>query len=111
MTTNTSNISLLRQKDEYIIEAILRCKEIESYEILAANKCRLYLQAFSIADIATGDRTSISTNAWEGKPSNQLRTHIGWPIWGKPSTADWKVWRKVMQLSLTKGINKKSAPH
>ena len=69
---------------------------IPYYKMKTLNKCRLFLQAFTIADISTGDGMRITKNTWEGKKSNPIRTIKSWHLWGTPTTSEWKVLRKSL---------------
>ena len=78
------------------MECFMNNNTIQCYEHKTLNKCRIYLQVFTIADIATGDGKIISKNTWEGKKSSPLRPISNCPLWGKPSQAEWKIWRKAI---------------
>ena len=77
---------------------------IPDYKMKTINKCRIFLQAFSLADISTGDGNRITKKAWVGKKSDALRHITGWPQWGNPSTAEWKVWRKSLTSTFSNNV-------
>ena len=61
-------------------------------QLWAINRCRLYLRAYTLSDIVTGDGTTIMPNCWEGTyPCHTTRSHC-WPAQGKPSSSDWEIW-------------------
>jgi hypothetical protein len=60
------------------------------------NKCRLYLRAFHLSDIADFAGTHISDDAWKGIISTVPRNQFLWPKQGKPSPLDWSVWRTFL---------------
>ncbi len=66
--------------------------------LLSLNKCRLFLHAYYVSDIATGSGSHLLDSAWKGSPSFHLsyRQHT-WPIQGRPSYSDWEIWRQYLQ--------------
>ena len=78
------------------MDCFMNNKTLQYYEYKTLNKCRIYLQVFTLADIVTGDGKRIQKNTWEGKKPTQLRPISNWPRWGKPSLAEWKIWRKAI---------------
>ena len=63
---DTPIITLLRINDKSIMKIFLNSKEIKKEWLPTLNKCRLYLQAFSLADITTGSGKYIREKAWHG---------------------------------------------
>ena len=63
---DTPIIPLLRINDKSIMKIFLNSKEIKKEWLPTLNKCRLYLQAFSLADITTGSGKYIREKAWHG---------------------------------------------
>ena len=54
-----------RSGDQIIMEALVRCNPtMDEFRVL--NNCRLYLQAYFLSDIVTGDGVAISEDAWRG---------------------------------------------
>ena len=51
----------------------------------AANRCRLYLKALTIADIATGDGQVIDIDIRKGIRQERRARDVDWPIQGRPS--------------------------
>ena len=66
----------------------------------AANRCRLYLQALSVADIATGGGNTVDISAKRGLPQKGRVRNVQWPYQGKPGKLDWQVWRRVLKLTV-----------
>ena len=90
-------ISLLRINDVALMDAICSHKENSSYEINIANKCRLYLNVFSLADITSGDGKQIMTSSWCGfRDCNHNRRDMKWPNWHKPPSSHWRIWKTVL---------------
>ena len=66
----------------------------------AMNRCRLYLNILSIADITTGDGKKIDINFWFGKKDAYRSRDIIWPHQGNPSKKDWVTWRRTLRICL-----------
>ena len=74
------------------------CNEFEfpMKTLQAINRVRCHLQIFSLADIATGDRTQIQNNFLLGKNDN-ISSIWDWPL-EKPSVQDFKEWKSALVL-------------
>ena len=95
LPTPQNAIPLLRQEDSLLIDDFIRCG-IKGKDLERANQCRLWLRAFSAADIATCDGRSISQNALNGVRSNGIRI-CDWPR--RPpelSSTHWAAWKSAL---------------
>lgn len=101
---DSPTIPLLRENDTCIMQSFMDNPIIQYYELKTLNKCRIYLQAFSLADITTGDGLRITKKAWEGIKASPMRDIEGWPLWGNPSVAEWKTWRKALTSTFSDHI-------
>lgn len=92
--------NLPRQHDEFIMEALLsRYRDIFSRsEILAINRCRLYMQVVSLSDIATGDGTRITKKAYRGISDSFRSSKWRWAVQINPTPREWKLWRQALCL-------------
>jgi hypothetical protein len=61
------------------------------------NRCRMYLRVVYLADIVSGNGTSITDSAWKGKRDNTRNTPYDWPEQGTLSESCWAIWRDVLQ--------------
>jgi hypothetical protein len=61
------------------------------------NRCRLFLHAFYVSDIADGFGTHISDDSWNGKRSSSDFKTETWPAQGSPKRSDWEMWRKYIK--------------
>ena len=68
----------------------------------AVNRCRLFLKLLTVADLTTGDGQEVDEAMLRGKTSHGRVRDIKWPTQGKPSTHDWKCWRRVIRQTLCK---------
>jgi len=48
-------------------------------DLIALNRCRLYIYAFHLSDVTSGDGTAITDEAWLGE---QSPNHLRKPSWG-----------------------------
>ena len=86
----------MRQINDIPIMAAILAMNIPTHEQRQCNKCRIYLKAFTLADLVTGDGTKITTASWTLQSQNSR--NLIWPIWGKPSYSDIMTWRKVLRI-------------
>jgi hypothetical protein len=82
--------------DKPIME-FLPIAQLELEQLLAFNRCRLYLQAFFLSDIVDGCGTSITEDACMGRPNVCPETLPSWPSQGMPTPSDWSTWRLLLR--------------
>ena len=103
----TIDVPMLRENDKEIMRYVQE-SEIPKREWKSINKCRIYLRAYSLSDICTGDGNYITKDAFTGKRNlGQTRTELNWPLWGKPGKTDWTAWRKFLKTILLDVISTK----
>ena len=88
------------------MESFLSNPTINKADLAVINRCRLYLKAFSLADITSGDGKSISKAAWEGTSSSSFRDTEHWPMWAKPNKFEWRMWQHALMTTFTNTSNK-----
>ena len=95
---NPTTIPLQRENDIPIMSAILNKNILNVKELQIVNKCRIYLKAFLLSDITSGNGKTISHNAWNGCNNNTSPQHSPhkWPQISCPSKNMWKVWRSAL---------------
>ena len=97
----TPKFPLLQKKDACLTDIFLQCPRIRPKHMAIINKCQLYLRAFTVSDITTGDGKRISHKAWSGiYDENTGRDGAQWPIIGDPTTSDWNIWRQALRDAL-----------
>jgi hypothetical protein len=64
-------------------------------ELIQINICRIYLQAFSTADICNFDGTRIAQQAYDGT-FVMKNSNIRWLNQHRPSKVGWLVWRRFL---------------
>ena len=105
---NIKGFKVLRDKDSLLTNKFHKTYlmgHITLKEWKIANKCRIYKQVASVADIATDDGTRLDINALDITVSYQKgRTRcIEWPKQEKPTMKEWRVWEKVVRMSCCGG--------
>ena len=99
LNDETATIPLLREEDSCLMQDF-RDNTLISKEVLPIlNRCRLYLQAFTLADLSTGSGTHIRDEAWNGIKYKPGRDTTQWPVWGKPTQASWTKWRTALKAT------------
>ena len=68
----------------------------------AANRCRLFLRIFSVADLTTCDGQEVDGAILSGKLCSRQVRNIKCPSKGKPCKKYWKCWKRVLQQTLCK---------
>ena len=89
----------LRVRDEAIMEQIIANTEYSKKEIYDINECRIYLQVFSVADIADGDGSRITEKALIGRRDAYRTSKWHWPDRPRPPEAFWRKWRGALETA------------
>jgi hypothetical protein len=78
-------------------------------ELITLNKCRLYLQAYYVSDLASASGQRLSYHAWEGcRRTSGHTSRFNWPTQGMPSKHSWDIWRKFLKAAvLQRGLKLK----
>jgi hypothetical protein len=97
------SIPLLREKDQFINEAFLYL-DIPIQDLVACNRCLLYLKVCLLSEIATGTGDAILEDAWAGIYEPQEHKDKSWPAFPKPPPSAWSIWRLwVTKAFLSRG--------
>jgi hypothetical protein len=99
MTENTKSLPLCRIGDKYLIAQFF-LHGFKGKILTHLNRCQLFLQVNSAADIVTADGKWIMHEAWHGKLDDMRPHYYLWPNQGDPPAQDWALWRKALSLSL-----------
>jgi len=65
------------------------------------NRCRLFLQVTTLADICIGSGRSIAASAWNGTCDDSRPHYYRWPEQTRPPRSDWVVWQRALALIFT----------
>jgi len=88
-------LSPTRKNDLSIMEEFVKkglCKDT----LITLNKCRLYLQVHSLADITNAKGTSITNAALSGKLDTDRKSTFSWRKVRKPILRDWYIWKESL---------------
>ena len=108
---NTPAIPLLREGDQCLMTEFSKNTKIPKSALRTLNKCRLYLQAFTLSDLTSGDGTKIRDEAWHGRQYNNGRDYSSWPLWGRPGLQAWAQWRTALRTTFcTRQIKRLDSP-
>jgi Reverse transcriptase (RNA-dependent DNA polymerase) len=92
---STPTPPLQRQYDRYLMEDIEK-RGFRGSDLQAVNRCRLFLKAFTLADITSGDGNYVIEDNLHGTQRNNESKYT-WPRQQRPPTGDWNVWRKAIR--------------
>ena len=87
ITTNSNRIN-----DYALMEKILESDLYNKDDIMAINKCRIYLQVQNLSDITNGQGNMISYCAKNHIKDLDRISKYNWPNQAKPSKQEWEVW-------------------
>jgi hypothetical protein len=93
---NLPPFPLRRAGDLLLMEAIAS-KVTDQNTLVRINKCQLYLQVITLADICTADGKSITRDAWDCKRNTTRNTAAAWPKQGILPTAYRDEWRTTLR--------------
>ena len=61
------------------------------------NRCRLYLQVSTLADLVTVDGRSVRQRIWQGQQNFSRGHRHDWPMQGQPGQDNWSDWREMLR--------------
>jgi len=73
-------------------------------DLLCLNHGRLFLRAYYLSDITSGDGNKIMEDAWAGRPNVNVNRDDTWPRPPRPIKVDWNFWRlHISKTVLSRG--------
>jgi hypothetical protein len=88
--------SLARVEDIALMEYFVNAGYPAS-QLAQLNRCRLYLQVITLADIVSADGTCILPNSFIGVPLSDRKSALKWPNQQRPPSKDWAVWSSALK--------------
>jgi hypothetical protein len=85
-----------RQDDCYLLPA-LQSVIAETEELLAVNRCWLFLKALFLSDIVNGSGTEILAAAWNGERIICSQKSENWPNQSRPPPSAWAIWKTYLR--------------
>lgn len=65
-------------------------------QLKSLNRCRIYLQVWTLSDITSAEGTDIKPPILQGHHLTDRRSNVSWPIQQKPPREDWKLWSSAL---------------
>jgi hypothetical protein len=90
-----------RLNDAMIMDTALTY-DFSPQQLIQLNICHIYLQVFTISDIATADGCHLLPEVISGHISVDRSSMLHWPIFPRPPNSCWRIWRDFLQY-LTRG--------
>ena len=87
--------NIIRKGDFPLMEALVQSNRMSQADMLSVNRCRVYLHAQNVSDIATGDGLYINQRFLQSN-IQPIQSKYVWPHQVKPPSSDWKHWRKAI---------------
>jgi hypothetical protein len=84
-----------RQGDKFLME-LFHHQSHPSTIISILNRCRIYLNVITVADIVSADGTHILPWVKQGHRHKDRHSTLNWPNQEKPPPKDWKIWTQAL---------------
>ena len=84
-----------REGDVFIMDSIQ--DSMEDSHIQQVNRCRIFLEALTLADITTPDGTQLDSNIIIGRKNKSNYSNLDWPTQNSICAEGWKVWTTFLQ--------------
>jgi hypothetical protein len=85
-------------------EIALQDDYFSNNEIAHINRCRLYLQVATLADITNGNGTMIRQEVLKGQSTPHHQSYYNWPRQMRPGISSWRLWRKALKRCVMREI-------
>ena len=94
-------IPMLRENDKPLMEILIQDKSFTKHEIQVVNKCRLYLQVFSLSDMTTGCGKYVRDGIWNCVRDHHNKSNsLQWPLYPPPRKSMLNIWQSVIRRAL-----------
>ncbi len=87
--------SLQRENDIMIIDHFISLN-YKPKDLQSLNRCRLYLQALTLADLVSADGRTMIPETVNGYRLVDRRSTLKWPVQQRPSPQAWKLWSSAL---------------
>ena len=92
---------LQRENDICLMQQLIGHNNFTKKQIAAINRCRIYLQALTLSDIANGTGSFVTKMAYEGIKDQHRKSKWIWPNQAKPQKKDWRLWKDAIEMIWT----------
>ena len=89
---------LTRENDFCLMERLCNSNHFTKQQILIINRCRIYLQVITLADISDSSGGFVTEYAYAGNKSTDRNSKYVWPNQIKPPPRHWILWRDAIEL-------------
>ena len=98
---NLFQLRPLREHDQAIMH--LPQQHFTPHDLRCINRCRLFLQVSTIAEVSTTDGKHLHPSTWRGQPPTHSVSKLLWPRQARPSAYSWRTWRRFLSQALLPG--------
>ena len=96
LEAKTAELQLQRANDQFLMSEFIR-HGFKNKRLVRLNRCRVYLQVYTLADVCTGDGRKLISAIMDGRNPMKGSSRLQWPNQGQLPPADWKLWRSALQ--------------
>ena len=93
----TANMQLQRQGDVFIMEEIAHKGSFTPLQLQKINRCRIHMQATTLADITNGYGTRLTTSARQGRKDTTRVSAYNFPFQPRPDQPSIRLWKKALR--------------
>ena len=87
---------LVRTNDFCLMEAICNTRVYTKQQLCIINRCRIFLQAITMADITDSSGNTVTEEAYEGKIDPNRVSGMVWPNQQRPPPKAWELWKEAI---------------
>jgi hypothetical protein len=107
----TANIIPRRENDKFLMEVIAnQDNQFSNNDLTHINRCRLYMQVVTLADITNGNGALILEGTLKGTCMQHHKPYYKWPRQSRPSAPSWRIWRKAIKHCFMRNIRMHLVP-
>ena len=92
----TANLELRRQNDIFLMEQFVY-EDFSEAELQHINRCRLYMQAVTLADVTNGHGNKIEQDILNCKKDEDRPHYYGWPTQPRPYQRARQLWKRALK--------------
>ena len=93
----TDNSQLQRQGDVFLMEEIAHSDKFSALQLEKINRCRIHLQATTLADITNGYGTRLTTSARQCKYDTTRTSQYDFPVQPRPGMTSIRLWKRALK--------------
>lgn len=110
ITTNLPSLKGLCEGDQFLMD-VLWNKGYRGQDLLILNRCRLWLQILTVAELTDGTGTRLIPKLLRHRNPNPLRPSLCWPHQGPLPPSAWTLWETAVKSAFSTGnLNQLKTP-